>query len=211
VQSACLAVQAGYSVVQVHAAHGYLLSLLLHPATNGRHGRFSLHESWFEELLTQMRDVLGASLLSIRLSIITGLAPEDEEIGWTRRVEERAAQSGVDIVDLSAGFYTIDRQMIYPGRRWGGPIYLRYLKALSRDLPCLVAVTGRFIDLRTLTGPPPSNILVGIGRALIADPDFAEKARDRRFEEINYCCLKNQCHCFSCGRETLECGVNPSL
>lgn len=211
VRSALLAKEAGYDVIQVHAAHGYLLSLLLHPQTNTRLGRFSLHAPWFEEFLGQMNDVLGDSLLSIRLSTLTGLAPEDEEIEWTRSIEDRAAKSGVDILDLSAGFYTIDRQLIYPGRRWMMPVYSRWLKTLTRDLPCLVTIAGRFTDLRAVDEELSGNILVALGRALIADPDFAVKSRDGRYDEINFCQVKNHCHYFSRGRNALECGVNPAL
>ena len=211
VRSAFLAVEAGYDVVQVHAAHGYLLSLLLHPQTNTRVGCFSLDASWFEEFLEEVNDALGESLLSIRLSTLIGLAPEDEEIEWTRFIEDRAAKSGVDILDLSAGFYTIDRQLIYPGQRWMMPVYSRWLKTLTHDLPCLVAIAGRFTDFRKVAEKLPVNTLVAVGRALIADPDFAEKSRDGRYDEINFCQLKNYCHYFSRGRKALECGVNPTL
>jgi 2,4-dienoyl-CoA reductase-like NADH-dependent reductase (Old Yellow Enzyme family) len=197
--------------VQVHAAHGYLLSLLLHPSTNTRHGRFALHGHWFEEFLAQMRDMLGENLLSIRLSTLTSLAPEDEEIEWTRHIADRAAESSVDIVDFSAGFYTVDRRQIYPAQQWTGPVYSRWLKSLTINLSCLVAIAGRLTDLRTVTTPLPANVLVGVGRALIADPNFAAKARAGQFDQINYCRLKNHCHYFSRGRETLECGVNPTL
>jgi 2,4-dienoyl-CoA reductase-like NADH-dependent reductase (Old Yellow Enzyme family) len=211
VRSASLAKQAGYGVVQVHAAHGYLLSLLLHPATNTRQGRFSIREAWLEEFLARMREILGGTLLSIRLSTLTGLAPEGEEIEWTRCVEDRAAESGVDIVDLSAGFYTLDRRLIYPGQQWTGPVYSHWLRPLTDDLPCLVAVAGRFTDLRSLASPLPANILVALGRALIADLNFASKARAGQFDQMNYCALTNRCHYFSRGRDALECGVNAAL
>jgi len=211
VRSALLAKEAGYDVVQIHAAHGYLLSLLLNPQTNTRDGRFSAHSSWFEEFLRSLTNALNETLISIRLSTLTGLAAQDEEIEWTRSIENRAAKSGVDIVDLSAGFYTIDRQLIYPGRAWMMPIYSRWLKTLTHDLPCLVAIAGRFTDLRTIAEDLPSNVLVALGRALIADPDFAEKSWDGRFDEINSCQLKNHCHYFSRRRSALECGVNPNL
>lgn len=211
VQSISLAKLAGYDVVQVHAAHGYLLSLLLHPYTNKRRGHFSLYDDWFEDFLSTLRAILGETLLSIRLSALTGLMPEKEEIEYFRTLLHRTAKTGVDIIDISAGFYTIERQLIYPGRQWAGPIYSRWLNVLTTGLPCLIAIAGRYTDLRTTTEPLPPNVLVAVGRALIADPHFATKTRNEEFDQINYCTLENRCHYFSRNRPALECGVNPSL
>jgi 2,4-dienoyl-CoA reductase-like NADH-dependent reductase (Old Yellow Enzyme family) len=211
IRSARFAVKAGYDVVQIHAAHGYLLSLLLHPATNYRRGRFALYEKWFEEFVAEFRLVLGESLCGIRLSVITGLIPPDSEIRHTATISSIAVANGIDIVDLSAGFYTVDRKLIYPGLEWTGPIYASWLETLARDLDCLVSIAGRINDFRTLTDTLPANVLVSMGRALIADPDFASKSRDGKFDDINKCVLKNQCHYFSRGLQSLECGVNPNL
>lgn len=211
IRSARFAVKAGYDVVQIHAAHGYLLSLLLHPATNNRRGRFALYEKWFDEFVAEFSLVLGETLSSIRLSVITGLMPLDEEIRHATRISSIAVANGIDIVDLSAGFYTVDRKLIYPGAEWTGPVYAPWLETLARDLDCLVSIVGRITDFRTLTETLPGNVLVSIGRAFIADPDFARKTRDGNFDDINKCVLKNQCHYFSRGLQTLECGVNPNL
>ncbi|CAA9295606.1 MAG: hypothetical protein AVDCRST_MAG93-4231 [uncultured Chloroflexia bacterium] len=211
VSSSLLAERAGYDVVQIHCAHGYLLSLLLHPATNRRSGRYSVSAPWFEDFLGRVRARLGESLLSIRLSAVTGLRPRGEEIAWTRAVMDRAASSGVDMIDLSSGFYTVDRRLIYPGREREQPVYSEWLGALSRELPCLVAVAGRFTGPDSVPERLPHNLLFSVGRSLIADPAFATKLMDGRLDRINRCTLTNRCHYFSRGKAHIECGVNPHL
>lgn len=209
--SGSLAKRAGYDVVQIHSAHGYLLSLLLHPAINSRAGRYGPEKPWFEEFVSQMRSAIGDGLLSIRLSALTGLSPEDEEIEWTRSIMNRAVGGGVDIIDLSAGFYTVDRRLIYPGRNRAEPVYANWLDTLTHDLSCLVAIAGRITDLRTVLKRLTPNLLVSVGRPLIADPAFASKMMNGQYDLVNACTLTNKCHYFSRGKTNIECGVNPDL
>lgn len=210
-RSASLAAQAGYSVIQIHAAHGYLLSLLLHPSTNVRRGEFSVDAPWIEQFISVLRHRLEQTLLSLRISALTGLLPVEEDVDWTRQVLNRVASAGVDIVDLSAGFYTIDRRLIYPSGEWTQPVYMQWIPQLTRDLPCLIAIAGRVNAMLALPNTLPDNILLAFGRALIADPRFVEKLHTGATAAINQCTLRNRCHYFSRGLPALECGVNPNL
>lgn len=212
VNSARLAVLAGFEVVQLHAAHGYLVSLLLHPATNFRKDEYSQSSSWFERLLYELRCATGDdALLSVRLSVRAGILEDEEELALAKDTLRRASGAGVDILDLSAGFYTIDRQLIYPDSKWDGPVYRDWLTEISEGLPQIIALAGRITDLNRVQSPLPASPMVNIGRALIADSDFVDKTRRSKTEEIANCRLKNRCHYFSRGAPALECGVNPNL
>lgn len=211
VESARLAVLAGFEVVQLHAAHGYLVSLLLHPATNRRKDQYSQSESWFERLLYELRSAIGEALLSVRLSVGTGILEEKEELALAKETLRRASGAEVDILDLSAGFYTIDRRLIYPDRKWDGPVYRNWLSEITGGLPQIIALAGRITDLNRVHSPLPANPMLNLGRALIADSEFVDKSRRFKTEEINNCRLKNRCHYFSRGAPALECGVNPNL
>lgn len=209
--SSSLAIDAGFRLVQIHAAHGYLLSMLLTPELNARKDCFAWNGEWLDDLLFKVRAAIGDAILSLRISAVRGLADEDSEIEVTREVSIRAYQSGVDIIDLSAGLYTLDRRLIYPGRESVQPVYLHRLSDLVAGLEALVCIAGRITNISKITSPVPDRTILSIGRPLIADSGFCEKWRSGQVASVRECSLKNQCHYFSRGKLSLECGVNPSL
>ncbi|WP_150623742.1 NADH:flavin oxidoreductase/NADH oxidase family protein [Pandoraea captiosa] len=108
-RSARLAEQSGFTGVEVHAAHGYLLSQFLSPLTNQRGDRWggSL-ENRARLLLDVVRAVRGvvASDFAVAVKLNSadfqrgGFGPDD-----ARRVVEMLGSLGVDLVELSGGSY----------------------------------------------------------------------------------------------------------
>jgi 2,4-dienoyl-CoA reductase-like NADH-dependent reductase (Old Yellow Enzyme family) len=204
--SARHAQEAGFEFIQIHAAHGYLLSLLLMSAVNGRDDEFSCDGKWLDGFIMNLRNVCRDALLSVRISIQSGINPSgnDED----NAVAHRLATNGVDLIDLSSGLYTIDRHLIYPSIHSNGlPLYPA-ARRLSAGLPAMVAFAGNILDLRDTPDDLPDNVFLTVGRALIADPDFAMKSSLRRFSDITWCRRIGHCHYFTRGRSHLECGVN---
>jgi 2,4-dienoyl-CoA reductase-like NADH-dependent reductase (Old Yellow Enzyme family) len=215
VHSTALATEAGFQAVQVHAAHGYLLSLLLTPTINLRQDDFGTGGPWLGYLLKECRIRLRDGLLSIRLNAFNGVEEAEREVATVAELAAKAVAHGVDIVDFSAGLYTLDRRLIYPGMTHRGPIYLRYLASLLTIGAPLVTVSGRFTDPVHLVHPALAKhralLSFGVARALIADPDWALKASRGQSGEIAHCRSTNRCHYFSRGTRALQCGVNPEV
>ncbi len=101
------ALQAGFKVVEVHAAHGYLLHEFLSPLSNQRSdeygGAFENRVRFLLETVTAVRKVWPASLpLFVRVSATDwtdgGWNPE-ETVAVSRLLRER----GVDLIDVSSG------------------------------------------------------------------------------------------------------------
>ncbi|MFN7939153.1 MAG: hypothetical protein U0R19_37865 [Bryobacteraceae bacterium] len=206
--AAQLAVEVGFDVIQIHAAHGYLLSLLLNPLTNGRSGNFSLLGPWLNVFAIALRERRADCILSVRLSLFSGLTKSiDEELACIKVVSELVAQAGFHLIDYTGGFYTVDRRLIYPGIE-KGVLPLRDLAlGVSRDLACAVGVSGNVQDV-SLLGELPPNVVVSIGRALIADPQLLQKTLRGDDEQIIRCERTARCHYFSRGKPSIECGVN---
>ncbi|MDQ3397055.1 MAG: NADH:flavin oxidoreductase/NADH oxidase [Deinococcota bacterium] len=101
------ALEAGFELVEIHAAHGYLLHQFLSPLVNDRHdgygGPFSNRTRLLREVTAAVREVWPESLpLFVRLSATDWL-----EGGWTAEDSVRLAKDlsllGVDLIDCSSG------------------------------------------------------------------------------------------------------------
>ncbi|HWW94883.1 MAG TPA: hypothetical protein VN375_16060 [Vicinamibacteria bacterium] len=199
----------GFDVVQLHAAHGYVLSLLMEPATNLRSGPFSARGQWIETFVDNLRNAIGPTLLSLRINARCGLRHAEAELADATGFALRLCKAGVDIIDFSAGIYTLDRRLIYPPERDVLPNLPAALRTATQ-VPNPIVFTGGVHDLRRLPDLP-RNVFVGLGRPLIADPQFARKSRDGTFEDIVWCRRTNQCHYFSRNTQGLSCGVNEAI
>lgn len=106
-QAARRAREAGFKLVEVHMAHGYLLHSFLSPLSNtrtdGYGGDIENRMRAPLEVVRAVREALGDGLaLSVRISAVDGV-----EGGWTLEdsvVLARAlADAGVDVIDCSSG------------------------------------------------------------------------------------------------------------
>jgi len=97
--------QAGFQVIELHAAHGYLLHQFLSPLSNSRSdsygGSFDNRVRLLLEVVADVRAVWAGPLL-VRIS-----ATDWTDGGWTLeesvRLAPLLAESGVDLVDVSSG------------------------------------------------------------------------------------------------------------
>ncbi len=107
VKSAKLALEAGFEVLEIHAAHGYLLHSFLSPIANKRNdqyggsleGRAKLLEKITKEIRNNIPDRIP---LFCRISAIDGI-----ENGWeledSLKLSSILSNSGVDVIDCSSG------------------------------------------------------------------------------------------------------------
>lgn len=101
------ALAAGFQVVEIHAAHGYLLHEFLSPLANRRTDR---HGGSFENRIRLLLEVVDAvrRVWPERLPLLVRLSATDwAEGGWdpdqTVALARRLAAHGVDLVDCSSG------------------------------------------------------------------------------------------------------------
>jgi NADPH2 dehydrogenase len=168
--------KAGFDAVEVHAAHGFLLSEFLSPLTNQRQdeyggtleGRSRIHF----EILAEVRRRTGPEF-----PIFIRLGAHDETPGGlgldeSRRVASLLATSGASLIDVSGGLQ---------GSRGIGKLpgyFVPYAAAIKTDVAVPVIVTGgireaAFADQIVREGKAD---LVGIGRAMLEDAEWASKA-----------------------------------
>ena len=124
VQATQYAELAGFDMVELHAAHGYLLSSFLSPLTNRRsddHGGNLKNRLRFPlEVFAAMRAVWPARKpMSVRISatdwVDGGVTPDDAVL-----IAHAFKDAGVDLIDVSAGQTSIEAKPVY-GRMFQTP------------------------------------------------------------------------------------------
>jgi len=168
--------QAGFDAVEIHAAHGYLLSQFLSPLTNRRvdayggpvENRGRLHV----EALRAVRAAVGPDLLVLmRLGGGDDL-PGGLDLADTLALASALAPAGLDVLDVSGGLQGSRPEGAPPGYfvRFAGP-----LRAVA-GVP--VIVTGGITEPRQADALVREGRadLIGVGRAMLANPRWAADA-----------------------------------
>jgi 2,4-dienoyl-CoA reductase-like NADH-dependent reductase (Old Yellow Enzyme family) len=105
--AAVRAVRAGFDVVEVHAAHGYLLHQFLSPLSNHRDDEYGGSLENRQRLLTRVVDVVRAAVADTMPLLVRISATDYAEGGWN--LDESVAlasvlkEHGVDLIDVSSG------------------------------------------------------------------------------------------------------------
>lgn len=211
-KAARCAAEAGFDIVQVHAAHGYLLSQFMNPYLNQRLDRYGSDQLL---LTSQVMDAVrrGAPNLvtDVRVSLVDGVGPENEELACREQQIDTLARYGCGIVSISSGSYDLSRELIYPSMKSGAGVYLERARDFAVRHPDTVwNVAG---NIWSLAAAPslPTNLTLGIGRSLIADPGFVEKELSGQQSAVSQCKRSGSCHYYTRGRSFISCPSSDDL
>lgn len=186
----------GIDGVLIHAAHGYLLNQFLSPLTNRRTDEYGgSPENRMRallETLTAVRAAVGAAYpIGVRLSVdeyVPGGLTLDDSLETCKTLD---AGGLVDYLDISTGvaydLYSEARH--YPGMEFPPMSWVDLAAAVKRAVKIPVACAGRIStpeDAQALIQSGKMD-LVQMARAIIADPEWVNKARDNRVNEIRPC------------------------
>jgi len=124
----------GFRVIQLHAAHGYFLALLLSHEINHRSDKYGDGTGTLQRLISDIRGLCHSMILDVRLSLSEGLRDRSEELEAFDRRVARIADCDVDIISLSDGFYDINKFAIYPRSEDGLGCYSDIAVACAIDI-----------------------------------------------------------------------------
>lgn len=183
-RAAAIAKKAGFTGVQIHGAHGYLVSQFLSPHHNQRTDRWggSLeNRARFPlEVYRSIRANVGEDFpVSIKMNSADfqrGGFTEDESM----IVAEMLADAGMDLIEISGGNYESPSMTginVKASTQAREAYFLSYAEDIRKRIDTPLMVTGGF---RTEQGMAQAvsegaTDLVGLGRPLAVEPDFPNK------------------------------------
>jgi 2,4-dienoyl-CoA reductase-like NADH-dependent reductase (Old Yellow Enzyme family)/NADPH-dependent 2,4-dienoyl-CoA reductase/sulfur reductase-like enzyme len=216
---------AGMDGVELNGAHGYLINQFLSPYTNHRvddyGGSLENRLRFLVEIIDESGRLAGTNYpIGLRINgdeLVEGGLVVDDAADIVRRLEDRLVY-----VNVSSGNSTGLKhglKVAYASSRYtpsGHNVALAARIKQAVRIPVIVA--GRMLDPVEADRHIAAGHcdLVGMARALIADPDLPNKALSQQMNEIRPCIGYNECHLtdtshkFHRTRIHMVCAVNPA-
>jgi NADPH-dependent 2,4-dienoyl-CoA reductase/sulfur reductase-like enzyme len=210
------AVEAGFELIEIHGAHGYLINQFLSGFSNIRKDEYGgdiIGRSRFaKEIVQEVRNRIGENFpLSFKIS-----AQEFVEKGLTVdesiKILKILVEAGVDIVQVSAGNDATPEwvcQPMFMAQACLADSAGKVKKALGIPVMAVGRINNPVIAEEIIEKGKAD--LVCIGRGLLSDPELPKKAKEGRLEDIRTCIACNTCMESIFRRGRVECLVNPML
>jgi len=196
---------AGFDAVEFHCAHLYLINDFLSPLANARTdeygGGLEGRTRFIREIIRKTKEKVGEDYPVICRISADEYAEGGLTLNDTIKIAQKMVEAGADAIDVSAGA--------------GMPVSTTYKRFMSSIPPmyfprgCLVhlaegikkAVNVPVIAVGRINNPELAERileegkadLIGLGRELLADPEFPRKAAEGRVDDIRMCTGCNVC------------------
>lgn len=210
--------EAGFDAVEIHAAHGYLLTQFLSSLSNQRTDRYggrTIRERarFVVEVIKAVRAEVGDDFpISVRLSM-----EEAIQGGYTaddmQTILPDIVAAGADCIHASFGTHGSPAGITQAPAEYPPGFNAWLAKKAKEIVDVPVIAVGRFTDpqLADEVIARGDADLVAFGRQFLADPDFLIKARQGKEGEIRRCIACNQ-GCIErelLGEGAIRCSINP--
>ena len=192
--AAKIAEQTGFDGVQIHAAHGYLLSQFLSPLSNRRDdqwgGSLENRARLLVQIVRRIREQSGKKfIVSTKLNSADfqkGGFSEDDSV----QVAKMMADAGLDFIEVSGGNYEQPRMLDFDRKdplateknkrestRKREAYFLEFVPKLRSAVDIPIMVTGGFRSASAMQSAiADDNVdIIGLGRPLVIDPEGAGK------------------------------------
>jgi len=214
--AAVRAVEAGFELIEIHGAHGYLINQFLSAFSNVREDEYGgdteKRSRFAREVVKEVRRRVGPEYpLAFKISA-QEFVPGGLDVPESIDILDKLVKCGIDAVQVSAGNDATPEWICQP---------------MFMEKACLADSAGTIrqalkvpvMAVGRINNPDTANEIIArgkadlvcIGRGLLADPEMPIKAREGRIDDIRTCIACNTCmeSIFRKGR--VECLVNPTL
>ena len=185
--SAQICEKAGFEGVQLHGAHGYLISQFLSPLTNKRQdqwgGSIENRMRFLLEIYKAVRAVTSDQfIISVKLNSADfqrGGITEDEVVAVFKAIDE----AGIDLIEISGGTYEApamagakaDKRKVSTIAREA--YFLDFAEKIRKQVKCHLMVTGGFRTVEGMNAALDSGAceFIGIARPLAVETDLTDR------------------------------------
>jgi 2,4-dienoyl-CoA reductase-like NADH-dependent reductase (Old Yellow Enzyme family) len=180
--SAVLAKKAGFTGVQIHAAHGYLVSQFLSPMYNQRTddwgGSIENRMRFLIEIIKAVRDGVGPEFpIGVKLN-----SSDFKSKGFTENdaldVVKAISAQGVDLIEISGGTYEAPAMMgSSKNKTPAKPFFIDFAEKAVASVSTPIALTGGFRTASAMTDAIKfaKIAMVGVARPLVVDPEMSNR------------------------------------
>lgn len=209
--------QAGFDAVELHGAHGYLISQFMSPYLNSRTdrygGSFENRMRFPLEIIHSIQKKCGEDFPIIVRYSVDEWVPGGRELPESIKVAKRFEEAGVAAVDLSqcvqespgAGF-----DPMYYQEGWT----MHHAEKIKEevDISVIISHSLRNPEYCEEVLKEGKTDMVGLARQLLADPYWPIKAKYGKVEEIRKCisCLTGCWQESLTAKKEVQCAINPA-
>jgi len=201
VQGAAILRRAGFSGIELHGGHGYLITQFLSPWSNTRDdeygGDVAGRSRFLREVIAGIRAECGAGfIVGLKMSGDERVAGGIDAEVAAATITHLAAASPPDYVGFAQGNFSVSLEDHTPDMFYApGPFMAlqKRLKAAAGSVPVLAF--GRVLDAPHAERLLADGVgdLVGMGRALVADAALPRKAQSGELDRTRPCIFCNAC------------------
>jgi 2,4-dienoyl-CoA reductase-like NADH-dependent reductase (Old Yellow Enzyme family)/thioredoxin reductase len=208
--------EAGLDFAELHGAHGYMINQFLSPYTNQRTdeygGDFAGRMRFLMEIIDKSRSKVTESYpLIIRLNG-SDFVEGGMDIDYTLKVVKELDRAGIDGFHITGEIYESFPQgrMISPMSIQPAPLvgFAAAVKQVTSKPVVTVAKIYRPHLMEDVLSKNQADF-IAVGRSLLADPEFPNKVKDGRLDDINYCTTCQGCQDRLFSQLDVQCTVNP--
>jgi len=197
--AAVRAEQSGFDIIELHGAHGYLISQFLSPLTNKRTdaygGSLENRQRFLIETFTAVKAaVSGKSLISCRLGIADGKSDGltvNDGVATAVLLEKL----GMPLLDISCA-HSVRDSIVPEGSNYSSLMHLAQLTKEAVSIPVIGVGGIKRPEQAEAALTDGMADLIAVGKGLLADPGWAVKLEAGKPETINECINCKICFCF---------------
>lgn len=209
--------EAGCDFVEIHGAHGYLITQFLSPFSNARDdeygGPLENRMRFVSEVVQAVRNAVGPEFpITIRISA-DEMVPGGLTLDESTKIAKYLEGLGVNAIDVSVGNYASFSRgyMIAPMAR-DDALLVPFAERIKHavNIPVIAVGKIREPDFANNIVSSGKADFIALGRPLLADPDWPQKAKEGHAGDINKCIACNQgCISRLFKQQDVWCTVNP--